>query len=307
MKILLLILVSLIACMAHSQSVLPLRADIIKMYKQNGSAELYLLNATRDSLGLAVNITGGHVIFKRPYVLNDSAVVIGNDTLVIRGNSEGAVSVTALNAAIADALSDLPINFDAAYFDGDGSLLNPWTPRTDVLATHAYTQALIDSLGAIVDAISPSGVAGGKTTLINVGAGDTLSKYVNDSLFHIKSLIAGTNITFTVASNTITINGASGSAEINSHAITLATTGNNTVAVESMIDYVLVKPSSSLTAFKIGTLADDDFFLTAVPVVATGDFVVFNLGAYLSASTAIYFSGITSSTDIKIIFKPVHE
>ena len=64
--------------------------------------------------------------------------------------------------------------------------------------------------------------------------------------------------------------------------------------------------SANISAFKIGTAADDDKYFPATPVTATSDYVVFDVGAYIPSSTAVQFSGITSSTDIKVIFKPLH-
>lgn len=48
-------------------------------------------------------------------------------------------------------------------------------------------------------------------SITNLGTGDTLLVYVSDTLLGIKSLIAGTGVTFTVTGNDITINSAAGS------------------------------------------------------------------------------------------------
>jgi hypothetical protein len=72
-----------------------LRFDTVKIMKQNGFCELYIINNTKDSLGLLTNVGGGLTQFKKPRVLNDSTFVIGNDTLVLPG--AGGSSVTLSN------------------------------------------------------------------------------------------------------------------------------------------------------------------------------------------------------------------
>jgi hypothetical protein len=62
-----------------------LRFDTVKIMKQNGTCELYVINKTKDSLGLLTNVGGGLTQFKRSRALNDSTIVVGNDTLTIHG------------------------------------------------------------------------------------------------------------------------------------------------------------------------------------------------------------------------------
>ena len=70
-----------------------LRFDTVKIMKQNGTCELYIINKTKDSLGLLTNVGGGLTQFKRARAINDSSIIIGNDTIVVRG----ATSTTASN------------------------------------------------------------------------------------------------------------------------------------------------------------------------------------------------------------------
>lgn len=71
-----------------------LRFDTVKIMKQNGACELYLINKTKDSLGLLTNIGGGLTQFKKPKVLSDSTFIIGNDTLKIIGRPGTNLSLT---------------------------------------------------------------------------------------------------------------------------------------------------------------------------------------------------------------------
>lgn len=78
---------------SHAQSVVPLRGDTIKIYKQGGTAELVLQNKTKDSLGLLVNIGNGVTAFLRSHKINDSTIVIGKDTLILKvGSTTGGGS-----------------------------------------------------------------------------------------------------------------------------------------------------------------------------------------------------------------------
>lgn len=63
-----------------------LRFDTVKIMKQNGTCELYVINKTKDSLGLLTNVGGGLTRFIKSKMLNDSTIVIGLDTLVIPGS-----------------------------------------------------------------------------------------------------------------------------------------------------------------------------------------------------------------------------
>lgn len=67
-----------------------LRFDTVKIMKQNGSCELYIINKTKDSLGLLTNVGGGLTQFIKPKMLNDSTIVIGLDTLSIPGAGGGS-------------------------------------------------------------------------------------------------------------------------------------------------------------------------------------------------------------------------
>lgn len=69
------------------------RFDTVRIMKQNGTCELYLINKTKDSLGLLTNVGGGLTQFRKSKMLNDSTVIIGLDTLVVPGNI-GATQLT---------------------------------------------------------------------------------------------------------------------------------------------------------------------------------------------------------------------
>jgi len=85
MKRLIIFLLLFAAIKVAGQTTGYLRFDTVKIMKQGGTAELYLINSTKDSLGLLTNIGGGLTRFYKPRVLNDSTFTIGRDTLVIRG------------------------------------------------------------------------------------------------------------------------------------------------------------------------------------------------------------------------------
>lgn len=75
------------------------RYDTVKIMKQNGTCELYVINKTKDSLGLLTNVGGGLTRFIKPKMLNDSSIIIGLDTIIIRGASGGQnIANTSLTA-----------------------------------------------------------------------------------------------------------------------------------------------------------------------------------------------------------------
>lgn len=87
MKILLIILLSAFAFNCYSQSTLPLRADTVLIEKTGGNANLKIKDSSRNTAGgILTNIGGGVYTGKKPKKLNDSTIVIGNDTLAVGGN-----------------------------------------------------------------------------------------------------------------------------------------------------------------------------------------------------------------------------
>lgn len=69
-----------------------LRFDTVYVMRENGNGELALLNSTRDSAGgLLTNIGGGRTAFVKSRIINDTLLIIGLDTLIIRGSSENGV------------------------------------------------------------------------------------------------------------------------------------------------------------------------------------------------------------------------
>lgn len=103
MRKILLLLVVLIPLLSCSQSVGLFRYDTVKIYKQGGSAELVLLNKTRDTLGVLSNAGNGRTEFRRSRIVGDSLLLIGGDTLRIAGIGAGGSS-----AIPAGPISSLP-------------------------------------------------------------------------------------------------------------------------------------------------------------------------------------------------------
>lgn len=170
-----------------------------------------------------------------------------------------------------------PTELDTDYFDGDGSTINPYTPDWAIFAS----QTDIATVNTRIDSLLNNFPAGALITDIE-DVNDRIDSLLNDF--------------------------PSGSAEDNMITATITTTADRTLSAESILQYVLVKPTTSLTAFKVGTTSDDDKYVTATPVTAGTDFVVFGVGAHIPATAlTIRISGITSSTQIKLIYKTLHE
>ena len=161
------------------------------------------------------------------------------------------------------------------------------------------------------DATAGSGVLGGtlKTqiqTTSNVG--DSLLVKVNDSLYTQKKLRAGANITIAHTDSTITITATPGSAEINTIPITLSGSGSFSISDDALLETILVKPTSNLSGFQVGIIGDETkYSLTSIPITATSEYVALDFGVFLPGSTNVRLTGITNSTDIKVIYKVMHE
>jgi hypothetical protein len=85
MKILLfLLLITVCAIGANSQSTLPLRADTVVIEKTGGNGFLKIKDSSRTRTGgILTNIGGGVYVGKKPYKLNDTLLVIGSDTFPV--------------------------------------------------------------------------------------------------------------------------------------------------------------------------------------------------------------------------------
>jgi ribosomal protein L35AE/L33A len=180
---------------------------------------------------------------------------------------------------------------DSAYVD------------TSRAAGAVATWFLADSIMQVVAAIE----VGNFAVLNKTASGaDSLSILTGDTAY-MKRIKAGTNVTFTVSDSMITINSSGGSAEVNTFAVTMTTDSTYALLQDRIVEYILIKPASALTAFKLGTSIDDDAFIPSTPVIADGTFQMLIAPFHLASNTTLYFDGLTSSTEIKIVFKPLHE
>lgn len=110
----------------YGQSKLPLRADTVTVEKTGGVANFQVKDVTKDSLGIVYNIGNGVYRNKKVRSLNDSAIIVGLDTVIIRGsNNLEWVSVTDYGAKPNDTLVDYTTNIQAALNSGARTVLVP--------------------------------------------------------------------------------------------------------------------------------------------------------------------------------------
>lgn len=160
MKKLLMILLLFAAIKVAGQTTGYLRFDTVRIMKQNGTCELYVINKTKDSLGLMINVGGGLTQFRRAKTLNDSTLIVGLDTLTIRGGiAGGAGSVT--NVASGYGLSGGPITTTGTLLVDSATLSTYYLRRKDSVLYVTQTK-LNDTATAIRSAIGTGG-----TTLRN--------------------------------------------------------------------------------------------------------------------------------------------
>jgi hypothetical protein len=190
-----------------------------------------------------------------------------------------------------------------APLSGSGTELDPLLLDTTT-STGLATNWKIDDLQTQVDDIAASA---GVTVSNGSGTGEALTSQAGSAVT-VKRIKAGTNVTMSSDANEVTINASSGSAEINTLPYTFtATDSSATIPAGTIVDYILVKPTANLTAFKVGSQSDDDAYITSTPVQAGADFQILIAPIHLASSGKLYFSGVTSSTQIKIVTKPLHE
>jgi hypothetical protein len=224
-----------------------------------------------------------------------------NDTLVLVASGD----TSQVHLVLTPVYDNWGTQSVVAAFPFEGAGLPDDTLKLDTTSANGIaTNHDIDSLQQQIDAI----VVPAALNIINATAtGDTLSS-VSGGTATIKRIEAGANVTITPSADKLVISSTPGTAEVNTLPYTwTAADSSATIAAGTMIDYILVKPASNLTAFKVGTQSDDDAYITATPVQADADFQILIAPIHLASSGKLYFSGITSSTQIKIIKKPLHE
>lgn len=187
------------------------RYDTVRIMKQNGTCELYIINKTKDSLGILTNIGGGLTQFKRSKVLSDTTFIIGNDTLKIIGRpggnfqqvlTNGSTLTTNHTVTLADSLK-----FTSGFVIID-SLRLPALPT--VTDTTTYKPVGINSSGNVVKLPGWPGSGGGSGT-------DTTKKRIQRHLGTIYNNNTWTTLDLTnngatasVVSNKIDVSGGAG-------------------------------------------------------------------------------------------------
>ena len=69
----------------HAQYIYTIKADSVKITNSCDTAELIIENHTQNVPGFLFNKGRGRTEFRRALLLNDSTVILGGDTLLIRG------------------------------------------------------------------------------------------------------------------------------------------------------------------------------------------------------------------------------
>lgn len=72
----------------HAQYVYTIKADSVKITNTCDTAELIIENHTQNVPGFLFNRGRGRTEFRRPQRMNDSTIVIGGDTMIVRGSGK---------------------------------------------------------------------------------------------------------------------------------------------------------------------------------------------------------------------------
>jgi hypothetical protein len=232
-----------------------------------------------------------------------------NDTLYIQTTTGNVGIPNSASKSYVDSLfQTVPIpQFDVTFL-GTGTVADPY--RLDTINYYATVTALNlinTNLTARIDSIIanfPTGGGGGSGKLDSIisrsNIGDSLLVKKNDSVQIQKKIIFGTNTSGTITDSTITINSSGGSAEINTDAFTITTSDTRAVVGGLITQFIEVNPSSDLNSFRVGTISDDDAYVFPT-FCAGGTWTLIDVSRYFPAGATLYFSGITSSTQVKIV------
>jgi hypothetical protein len=88
-KLIGIVILLLVFNISFSQSVVPIRADTVRIYKAGGSAEFRLENSTKTVTGIAVNVDGkGTLGWVKPYVSNDT-LYLGSTAIKLPSSGGG--------------------------------------------------------------------------------------------------------------------------------------------------------------------------------------------------------------------------
>jgi hypothetical protein len=83
---------------------------------------------------------------------------------------------------------------------------------------------------------------------------------------------------------------------------TLGTDGTRAIPEGKYVTRILVNPAGNLAAFKVGYSAAGDQLITEQPVTAE-QWTPFNIDYYFASAGTLYFTGITSSTQIIVFYE----
>jgi hypothetical protein len=156
MKRLIIFLLLFAAIKVAGQTTGYLRFDTVKIMKQNGTCELYIINKTKDSLGLLTNVGGGLTRFIKSRA-NGDTLFVGLDTLIVEASAGNLNSGTAyrwLNEGtqeIKTVADSWGIKWDSTSA-ANALTAKPDTGASGVATQYDLTQIAIPTLQQVTDA-----------------------------------------------------------------------------------------------------------------------------------------------------------
>jgi hypothetical protein len=93
-----------------------------------------------------------------------------------------------------------------------------------------------------------------------------------------------------------------GTAGSNRDEFSLSADGTRSVPSDRILTKILVLPTVNLAAFKIGTTAGGEELMTTAPVPSS-DWTIVDVSKYFPSGGTIYFTGITTITQIKFVYE----
>lgn len=130
MKRLIIFLLLFAAIKVAGQTTGYLRFDTVMIHKVGGTAELVLMNKTKDTVGILTNYGNGRTRFIKSRAINDSTIVVGLDTMIVRGSASAGSFVPRISSTDQEIVRFNGVNGDiqgtpGVTADGSGNFTVP--------------------------------------------------------------------------------------------------------------------------------------------------------------------------------------
>lgn len=204
----------------------------------------------------------------------------------------------------------LPV-FDATFLNQPGSSTAPIGLDT-VLTYRTQTQAALTSTQIYTkihaDSVVLSTIIAGGVTLTRASSyGQQLISLVSGTNYKYRAIAPGTNVSFALQGDSlIYLNASPGTAEVNAKdTVFTTTTATLPWTGDNVITFIMVKPTTSLTAFEVGTAGSATAYVDPIPCPAA-QWTVVQVNSYIDVTSTLYLAGMATGTEVIVLKTPIH-